>query len=63
MSPSRVCLHVPVPVCWPLLNLSSSTLSELGMALTGLGMLFTFFGVMLFFDSGLLSVGNVRPGP
>jgi hypothetical protein len=35
--------------------------AEIGIGLTGMGLLFTFLGVMLFFDSGLLAVGNVLP--
>ena len=33
--------------------------AEIGIGLTGMGLLFTFLGVMMFFDSGLLAVGNV----
>ncbi len=47
-------------------SLSSLTLltvlcieSEIGIGLTGMGLLFTMLGVLLFFDGGLLAVGNV----
>ena len=48
------------------LSLSSLTLltvlriePEIGIGLTGMGLLFTMLGVLLFFDGGLLAVGNV----
>lgn len=34
--------------------------TEIGVALTGLGFLFLFIGVLFFFDRGLLAMGNVR---
>jgi hypothetical protein len=37
-----------------------SFLSEIGVGLTGFGILFTVLGVMMFFDKGLLAMGNVR---
>jgi hypothetical protein len=33
---------------------------EIGVALTGLGFLFLFLGVLFFFDRALLAMGNVR---
>lgn len=33
---------------------------EIGVALTAFGTLFMVLGVLLFFDGGLLAVGNVR---
>jgi len=33
--------------------------AEIGIGLTGMGLLFTMLGVLLFFDGGLLAVGNV----
>ena len=33
--------------------------TEIGIGLTGMGLLFTMIGVLLFFDGGLLAVGNV----
>ena len=33
--------------------------TEIGIGLTGMGLLFTMLGVLLFFDGGLLAVGNV----
>lgn len=34
--------------------------AEIGIGLTGMGLMFTMLGVLLFFDGGLLAVGNVR---
>jgi hypothetical protein len=34
--------------------------SEIGVLLTGVGLLFLLFGMMLFFDRALLAIGDVR---
>ena len=34
-------------------------LLEIGIGVTGFGMLFLFLGMVLFFDRGLLAIGNV----
>ena len=35
--------------------------AEIGVVLTGLGFVFSFLGIMFFFDRGLIALGNVRP--
>ncbi|EGG14997.1 golgi transport protein 1 [Cavenderia fasciculata] len=32
---------------------------KIGVMLSGMGLFFTFFGVMMFFDRGLLAIGNL----
>ena len=32
---------------------------QIGIGLTGFGIFFLFFGIVMFFDQGLLAIGNV----
>lgn len=36
-----------------------SEIKKIGIGLVGFGILFSFFGVILFFDRGLLALGNI----
>ena len=38
-----------------------SARAEIGVVLTGLGFVFSFLGIVFFFDRGLIALGNVRP--
>ena len=40
-------------------SLPCAAATEIGIGLTSFGCLFTLLGVMLFFDRGLLSMGNI----
>jgi len=41
------------------LNFGSTYETEIGLGLTGFGILFSFLGIIFFFDKGLLAMGNV----
>lgn len=50
---STTCLlHAPAAA-------AKRTKTEIGLGLAAFGLLFTLLGVMLFFDRGLLAMGNV----
>ena len=42
------------------LLLATGGRAEIGIGLTGAGLLFMMLGVVMFFDKGLLAMGNVR---
>lgn len=49
---------------WPHAHMDWSVLTvvavaEIGIGLTAFGVLFTFLGIMFFFDRGFLAMGNV----
>ena len=41
-------------------NFKACGRAEIGAALTGFGALFTMMGVLMFFNNGLMAIGNVR---
>ncbi|KAF5800955.1 putative vesicle transport protein, Got1/SFT2 [Helianthus annuus] len=42
-----------------MVGLEMNELKKIGLGLTGFGVFFLFFGVIFFFDKGLLAVGNI----
>lgn len=46
--------YLRIVMCFPV---------EIGIGLSAIGIIFTFLGLLFFFDRGLLAIGNVSPSP
>ncbi|KAK4410928.1 Vesicle transport protein GOT1 [Sesamum angolense] len=42
-----------------MVSFETSDLKKVGLGLTGFGLIFTFAGVLLIFDKGFLTIGNI----
>ncbi|CAL5331229.1 unnamed protein product [Camellia sinensis] len=42
-----------------MVSFEASDMKKIGLGLTGFGIIFTFVGILLFFDKGFLAMGNI----
>lgn len=45
---------------WRSMSIFKNNIIEIGIGLTLFGLLFTLLGVLMFFDKGLIAMGNVK---